>query len=425
MTDEEPLYNYRPLEFVARHEGRILARVLLRVGTYTIGAERANAITLDEPSVSKKHARLDILATGEIILTDLKSANGTFVDGQLCDPPQAVGLDSLIQIGNSSGFFERAGLPASVFNEVHDGFLSRRRYDWGEALVRGGISTIHEAHERCIGRPVAIRVMQPASQKSARTVLRFVREAQIMGQLQHPQIPPVYEIELNDEGQLYYTTRAIEGDSLAGIIERLRARDAATLQRWTLPALLTVFQKAADAVAYAHSRGVMHRAIRPDSIVAGEFGEVLVLAWTFARLFSEGMDPVERQVHAAGHAIVPGLSAYTAPEIAAGTGVYDERVDVYSLGAVLYSLLCLAAPFSEMSDAQLAERITSTGVPPLRTPGNPHPELEQAVLRALSISPEQRQPSVRQLQAEIAACHEGAGTPLRKWGWGFLSGKTP
>jgi serine/threonine protein kinase len=343
----------------------------------------------------------------------------------LCDPPQQVGLDSLIQIGNSSGFFERAGLPASVFSEVHEGFLSRRRYDWGEALVRGGISTIHEARERSIGRPVAIRVMQPTSQKSARTVLRFVREAQIMGQLQHPQIPPVYEIELNDEGQLYYTTRAIEGDSLGGIIDRLRARDAETLQRWTLPSLITVFQRAADAIAYAHSRGVMHRAIRPDSIVAGDFGEVLVLAWTFARLFSEGMDPVQRQVYAAGHAILPGLSPYTAPEIASGTGVYDERVDVYSLGAVLYSLLSLASPFGEMSDPQLAERITSVGVPPLRAPGHPHPELEHVVMRALSISPEQRQPSVRHLQAEVAACQDAAGAPMKKWGWGFLSGKTP
>lgn len=424
MTDDEPPYNYHPLEFVVRNEGRLLARVLLRAGTYTIGAERANQITLDDPSVSKKHAKLEVLPTGEVLLADLQSANGTFVDGQLCDPPQAVGLDSLIQIGNSSAYFERAGLPASVFQETNEGFLSRRRYDWGEALVRGGISTIHEAQERCIGRPVAIRVMQPTSQKSARTVLRFVREAQIMGQLQHPQIPPVYEIELNEEGQLYYTTRAIEGDSLGGIIDRLRTRDAETLQRWTLPALLTVFQKAADAVAYAHSRGVMHRAIRPDSIVAGDFGEVLVLAWTFARLFSEGMDPVERQVHAAGNAILPGMSAYTAPEIASGTGVYDERVDVYSLGAVLYSLLSLAAPFPEMSDPQLVERIVTAGVPPLRTPESPHPELEHVVMKALSISPAQRQPSVRQLQAEVAACHDTQG-PGKKSAWGFLSGRTP
>src|SRR3954452_28607 len=96
----------RPLELVVRCEGRRLARVLIRPGKYTIGAERSNDISLDDPSVSKRHAILEVLSDVEMYLEDIDSANGTFVDGQLCEKPLPVGLDSLVQIGNSSVSFE-------------------------------------------------------------------------------------------------------------------------------------------------------------------------------------------------------------------------------------------------------------------------------------------------------------------------------
>jgi serine/threonine protein kinase len=413
------------LEFVVRSGGRQLARVVLKPGQYWIGHERGNDISLDDPSVSARHALLTVVSEEEIYLHDMGSANGTVVDGQPCDQPVRVEFESMVQLGNSSVLLQRAGLPAAVFAHAPEGLLSPRTYEWGEPLVRGGISTIHDAHDLSLGRRVAIRVMQAASQLSARTVLRFVREAQIMAQLQHPQIPPVYELKRSGQGQLYYTTRAIDGHSLATIVDRLRNQDAESLARWPLAALLTVFQKAADAIAYAHFRGVAHCALRPDNIIAGHHGEVLVIGWTFARLFSEGMDPVlpEWQVRAAGEPIASGLSAYTAPEQAVGTGVFDERADVYSLAAVLYTLLSLAPPYPELAEGALEERIVAGLVPPLHSPeGTPpiHAELVQVVTQALSSSPERRPATVQELQAQVADAGRAADTGTKKWGWGIF-----
>ncbi len=417
----------RPLEFIIRCEGRQLARCLVRPGRYVIGHDRLNEVSLDDPSVSAKHAVLLIVSEEEMYLEDLHSANGTFVDGQPCDHPLPVALDSLVQIGSSSLLFQRGGLPAAVFREAPHDLLSPARYEWGEPMVRGGISVIHEARDPSLGRPLALRVMQPASQFSAPTVLRFVREAQIMGQLQHPNIPPVHELRLDEDGQLYYATRAIEGETLGTVLDRLRARDADEAARWPLPSLLIAFQKAADGVAYAHSRGVIHASLRPENILVGDFGEVLVTGWTFARLFTEGLEGVgeERQVRAAGEAIVAGLTPYSAPEQAAATGVFDERVDVYALGAILYALLTHGAPIPDLGESALAERILAGEIPAPRQAEAAEPGragLAQIIMKALSNSPERRQSSVIELQAELAAVQEGKGE-AKKSGWRDLLGR--
>jgi len=418
-------FTTRPLEIVVRCEGRQLARCLLRPGRYAIGHERANEISLDDPSVSAKHAILLVVSEEEMYLQDLQSANGTFVDGQLCDVALPVTIDSLVQIGSSALVFQRGGLPAAVFHEAPQELISRDRYERGEPLVRGGISTIHEARDLALGRPVALRVMQPASQLSAPTVLRFLREARIMGQLQHANIPPVHDLTLNEDGELYYATRAIEGETLATVIDRLSARDPEETGRWPLASLAVAFQKAADAVAYAHSRGVIHCALRPENVIVGEFGEVLVIGWTFARLFADDVEE-NGKVRAPGEAITPALSAYSAPEQASGTGIFDQRVDVYSLGAVLYSLLSFAPPFPDLGETALADKIvageilvpaTSTGAEPMRA------ALVHAAMHDLSPSPERRNHSVPELQAAVAAAQERRGSEPKQWGWGDLLGR--
>ena len=145
---------------------------------------------LDEESVSSVHARLTVAGEDEVYVEDLESANGTFVNGKPVVGMMRVTPHCEVLIGQNTLEFQRGGLPAAAFDQLPEGFLRTHRYDLGEAVVQGRTSTIYEAFDTSLNRDVALKVMLPASQASASHVLRFVREAQITSQLQHPGIPP-------------------------------------------------------------------------------------------------------------------------------------------------------------------------------------------------------------------------------------------
>ncbi|RYD68803.1 MAG: FHA domain-containing protein, partial [Verrucomicrobiaceae bacterium] len=329
---------------------------------YIIGQDRKNEIVVDEESVSSRHARLTVVGDDEVYIEDLESANGTFVNGTAVEGMVRITPHCEVLIGQNTLEFQRGGLPAAVFEHLPEGFLRTHRYDLGEAVVQGRTSTIFEAHDSSLNRDVALKVMLPASQASAAHVLRFVREAQITSQLQHPGIPPIYDLSANEQSQLFYTTRFVEGEPLSTILDNLKNGDAPTRERFNLSGLISIFQKVADAVAFAHSRKVVHASLRPENIIIGSFGEVFVTTWGLARILpaneTEEGTPDSKPVRAPETNGIAPLSPYTAPELASESYDHvDERTDVYALGAILYRIVLLQDAITGADDQELLSHI--------------------------------------------------------------------
>ena len=410
-----PSSHFHPLEAVVCHDGRPVARCVLRRGRYLIGQDRKNEIVVDAASVSARHAQLTVEGDDTFFLEDLGSANGTRINGQPAHGATAVTLACHIEIGSTTLEFQRSGLPASVFQYLSPDFLAAQRYAVGEIIVQGSTSTIHEARDLALNRVVAMKIMLPESQAKPGHVLRFIREAQIAAQLQHPGILPVHELALDEQRRLYSTTRFVEGDSLAGLLDSLTAGDA----RYTLADFLGVFQKVCDAVAYAHSRGVVHCTLRPEIITVGRFGEVFVNNWGLAKLFALEDENVPR-VEAPEASAEPTLSRYSAPEQAEGAlEDIDPRTDIHALGGLLFRILTLRDPISGETESELLDQALSpretpaeilAGQPPCpHWPGGKLPEpLAAIAMKALSLSRDDRHESVRKLQQEIAAWRESA-----------------
>lgn len=411
----------RPLEAVIRDpDGRQLARCLISRGRYIMGQERRNEIVIDESSVSGRHARLTVVSDEEIFIEDLESANGTRVGGAPVLGLTPIEPGMRITLGLCTLDFQRSGLPAGVFRYLPEGFLRENRYNLGDAVVEGSTSIIFSAYDTTLGRDVAIKVLRPESQIQPSHVLRFIREAQITSQLQHPGILTVYELGLNDRRQLFYTTRFVEGVSLGSVLDALAAGDADTLAVYRLPALIAAFQKACDAVAYANAHGIIHCALRPESISLGAYGEVLVISWCFARLLN--VDPLghelSRQVIAAPSDATPLLSPCTSPEIAAEDWEnISARSDVYALGAILYRIISLHEPIAAEEEEVLRLAIITAEVqkpaifakePHPHCPGGKYPAPLMAIaVKALSHKPETRYQDVREFQHAISEWQAG------------------
>ncbi len=424
-----------PLEALISQDGHPIARCVLRRGRYVIGQDRKNEIVVDAPSVSARHAQLTVEGDDEFLLEDLGSANGTQVNGKPVRGPTPVTLGCHVGLGSTTLEFQRGGLPASVFAYLAADFLGAARYAVGEVIVQGSTSTIHEARDLSLGRSLAMKIMLPESQAKPGHVLRFIREAQIAAQLQHPGILPVYDLGLDGQSQLFSTTRFVEGDSLAGLLDALAAGGATDAPPPSLAALIGVFQKISDAVAYAHSRGVVHCTLRPEIITVGRFGEVFVNNWGLAKLLLLDGETAPR-VAAPEASADPALSRYCAPEQAEGAlEDIDTRTDIHALGGILFRILTLRDPItgeteSELLDQALSPRETPAlalaGQPPCpHWPGEKLPDaLAAAAMKALSLARDNRPATVRKLQQEIAAWQDGTGAGSAESGglWKGLSG---
>src|SRR5947207_690249 len=158
------------------------------------------------------------------------------------------------------------------------------RYEHGPEIGRGGMGKILEAVDKPLRRSVALKVLvRPGNEESQN---RFIREARITGELQHPSIVPVHELNVDEKGELFYAMKLVRGVTLLEILQNLARRHPETLRRYPLSALLTIFQKVCDAVAFAHSQPepVIHRDLKPENIMIGDYGEVLVMDWGAAKV---------------------------------------------------------------------------------------------------------------------------------------------
>src|SRR5688572_7026114 len=224
--------------------------------------------------------------------------------------------------------------------------FSGTKYAFVKELARGGMGTVYLAEDTELNRQVAIKVLS-ATEISDDLRRRMIREAQIIARLEHPGIVPVHDVGVLADGRVFYAMKLVRGVRL----DEYAANTSSTRER------LRKFQSVCDAVAFAHAHGVIHRDLKPQNIMIGSFGEVLVLDWGVAKilradqsLLSEAdtlmLPPAgTNKVSDTAHGTIIGTRQYMSPEQARGEiDQLDERADVYSLGAVLYFLLTNQAP---------------------------------------------------------------------------------
>jgi len=244
------------------------------------------------------------------------------------------------------------------------------RYHLHGEIARGGMGLVLKGRDVDLGRDVAVKVLLEKHRDSPEMVSRFVEEAQIAGQLQHPGIIPVYELGRLPDDRLYIAMKLIRGRTLAALLE---ARTDASENR---PRYLAVFEQLCQAMAYAHSCGVVHRDLKPSNVMVGGFGEVQVMDWGLAKVIDRGgvadeerslrsqaeIEPV-RTLRTGSSAdesrvgSVLGTPCYMAPEQARGLlDTLDERADVFGLGAILCEILTSLPPYTGPSGNEVYDK---------------------------------------------------------------------
>lgn len=265
------------------------------------------------------------------------------------------------------------------------------RYSATHLHAEGGLGRVWITYDSDLNREVVLKEIRPEHDQSHDVERRFLREAQVTGQLEHPNIVPIYELGWRKGGRPYYTMRFVRGNTLRDAIrayhDPARALPADPLE---LPRLLQSFLSVCHAIGYAHARGVVHRDIKPANVVLGEFGEVLVLDWGLAKLAGASELPMVADLAAADfdvegppderthHGQVLGTLGYMAPEQALGEQDHiDGRTDIYALGSVLYEILTNRPPHQGSTTRELLKMIERGAVPPAA-------EVDPRVPRALS-----------------------------------------
>ena len=244
------------------------------------------------------------------------------------------------------------------------------RYQLLGEVARGGMGAILKGRDADLGRDLAVKVLLARHRDRPEYVRRFVEEAQISGQLQHPGIVPVYELGTFDEGRPYFAMKLVKGRTLASLLmDRTDPSEEG-------PRFVTIFEAIAQTMAYAHARGVIHRDLKPSNVMVGSFGEVQVMDWGLAKVLDrggtddelaesdgEGPETIVATARSGsgadptryGSAI--GTPGYMAPEQARGeVAAVDERADVFALGSILCEILTGRPAFTGLGTAELLDK---------------------------------------------------------------------
>jgi serine/threonine-protein kinase len=238
-----------------------------------------------------------------------------------------------------------------------------RRFEPLQLLGEGGVGEVSLVEDRDIERKVALKRLRP-EMRSEPALARFAEEVRIIGQLEHPNITPVHDVGIDEEGQHYFVMKYVDGETLETIIGRLRAGDPVYVARFDHEQRIEIFLGILNAIRYAHAKGIIHRDLKPANIMVGPFGEVTVMDWGIAkRTRRDAAVPPSESLAATAAALatasdarartqvgaVVGTPLYMAPEQAAGDHAsVDERSDIYALSLLLYELLSLNHPLAEL-----------------------------------------------------------------------------
>jgi eukaryotic-like serine/threonine-protein kinase len=317
-------------------------------------------------------------------------------------------------------------IPVGGANEIsaaeikHEGIPTPSHLRLYPELGRGGMGRIHPATDRNLLRHVALKRL--AKELVSESFYRdgFIAEAQITGQLEHPNIVPVHELALDKSGVPYFTMKLVQGQ---GFHQWLLDGNRPPGSTQRLEEGLEIFLKVCDAIAYAHHRGVIHRDIKPDNIIVAGFGQVYVMDWGLARLSRTRPASGENaQMEAPGPV---GTPAYMSPEQARGNPLeMDERSDVFGLGAILYEIVAGITPYGYELDADRIIELAKAGrVIPLEQQARlgVSKRIRNIIMKAVQPRPEDRYQSVVELQSDVHAfLLGGLHLPRRAHGAGEL-----
>ena len=349
-----------------------------------------------------------------------------------------------------------------------------RRYKIGEVVTAGGMGAILDAKDTNLRRDVAMKVLLDPAQATEEDILRFIQEAQVTSQLEHPSIVPIHELGVDGSGNVFYTMKFIHGVTLKEILRKIKEGDQAAIKEYPLARLLNIFQRVCDAIAFAHSKRVIHRDLKPENIMIGEYGEVQVMDWGIAKvlplkkakkLVVKGSRAAEKQARTSQEIAIDsvreqsgdvlktvagsimGTPGFMASEQALGeTDNIDERTDIYALGAILYNILTLHPPVTGKDIGEMLRKVTTGKIvhpsqynpstkgrkktgKQIRTkvssvtlhhcPGKMIPDSLSAVcMKALSLRQVERYQSVKRLQRDIEAYQGGFATSAEHAGLG-------
>jgi hypothetical protein len=276
------------------------------------------------------------------------------------------------------------------------------RYRLGNELGRGGMGRVVEAFDTQLGRTVALKEVLTKG-----THRRFAREIHITARLEHASIVPLYDSGINMDGKPYYVMRKVSGKPLDEMVARCKDLD----ERLTLlPRLLS----AIEAVAHAHSRGVIHRDIKPQNILLAELGETVVIDWGLAKVVGEEEEAnTDTHEPSAGDSLqtqigsVFGTPGFMAPEQARGEAL-DTQGDVYALGATLYQLLSGEPPVRGVSATEVMDKTRTHDIRPLaETAAGAPPELVAIATKALAFDPNNRYRDAGELGEDVRRFLDG------------------
>ncbi|MEI6892852.1 MAG: serine/threonine-protein kinase [Pontiella sp.] len=311
-----------------------------------------------------------------------------------------------------------------ILNSLSD---NNFRYHEIKKIGAGGEKRITLAHDHRLDRRVAMA--RAVRNGAPQDLEQFLREARLTANLTHPNIMPVYNMGLDQEGEPFFSMELIPGDSLKSIIRKLGKGDPRYRKDYSVETLLNIFLKVCDAIAYAHSRNVLHLDIKPDNIRVGEFGEVLVCDWGLARVINgsgelENLELTEldgdilNDMTLSG--TMKGTPGFMAPEQTQAYGEKTPQTDIYSLGALLYMLLTFKLPVDGKSAHEIIQNTREGKIisPHRRRPDRRVPKgLVAVIMKALAFEPEKRYGSTLELRCEIQQFLRGHPTGAEHAGW--------
>jgi serine/threonine protein kinase len=295
--------------------------------------------------------------------------------------------------------------------------LDGTKYRLVSELGRGGMGDVWLAVDTALGREIALKVSRVVD-RTGELAARLRREARVVARLEHPAIVPVHDVGTLPDGRVFYAMKVVRGKPLdAWLEETSRPRGE----------VLRLFAAMADAIAFAHARGVIHRDLKPQNVMVGAFGEVLVMDWGLAKNLGAPVDasapdlrlddeadagelavadtrPADGGGGATLEGAVLGTPGFMAPEQARGeVSRLDARTDVFALGAILYTVLAGREPFRGASADEVMRRVISAAPAPLEAPK----PLSAIAMRALAKAPEDRYASAEEMAADIRRFLDG------------------
>ena len=333
------------------------------------------------------------------------------------------------------------------------------KYQIGERIARGGMGDVRSVKDVNCQRDVAMKVLHGLDRKAPKRVYRFIREAQITAQLEHPNIVPIYDLSTDPDGNVFYTMKKVQGTTLEEILDELKEKNPSVINTYPLSRLLTIFQGICHAVAYAHSKGVIHRDLKPNNIMIGKYGEVLVMDWGLAKvlgstsildteqLLEDEVDIQSKLTHGTinekthtsyktrlGECM--GTLGYMSPEQGEGrVNEINQLSDIFSLGVILYKILTLLHPTIGRRPSDLIDMLRKGEIPapekfyeklandkkllardiiitpPVHCPYQKVPSSLSAVtMKAIAFKPIDRYHTVTELQEEISRYQSGHAT---------------